>query len=204
MNYKILLTLNCRRRKNLYSHHQNHSLGSVSGTGSGCQSSVLGAVPGTNLGNQSAIHHQLTLQKVGTQHRHHLSPALSLTSTLSSNQQQKYQPQHLNAVPSELLVTASGASIPNGDGGPINHLRNISATLFNRNPGNHQTNVRTKPLYCGGELPGSKIDDLVNSGRLPNHYIPELPSGSYTKHISAIFQMGNNTFSISFLLYALI
>ena len=152
----------------------------MSGTGSGCQSSVLGTVQGTNLGNQSAIHHQLTLQKVGTQLRHHLSPALSLSSTLSSNQQQKYQPQHLNAVPSELLVTASGASIPNGDGGPINHLRNISATLFNRNPGNHQTNVRTKPLYCGGELPGSKIDDLVNSGRLPNHYIPELPSGSFT------------------------
>ena len=120
------------------------------------------------------------MQKVGTQLRHHLSPALSLTSTLSSNQQHKYQPQHLNAVPSELLVTASGASIPNGDGGPINHLRNISATLFNRNPGNHQSNVRTKPLYCGGELPTSKIDNLVNSGRLPNHYIPELSSGSFT------------------------
>ena len=75
--------INFRRRKNLYSHHQNHSLGSVSGTGSGCQSSVLGAVQGTHIGNQSAIHHQLTLQKVGTQLRHHLSPALSLTSTLS-------------------------------------------------------------------------------------------------------------------------
>jgi hypothetical protein len=120
------------------------------------------------------------MQKVGSQLRHHLSPALSLSSTLSSTQQQKYQPQHLSAVPSELLVTASGAAVSNSDGGPINHLRNMSATLFNRNLGNHQTNVRTKTLYCGGDLPNPNIDNFVNGGRLPNHYIPELTSGSFT------------------------
>ena len=165
----------------MYAHHQNHSLGSISGEGTGCQSSVLGAGAGTTLGNQSAIHHQLTLHKVGTQLRHHLSPALSLSSTLSSNQQQKYQPQQLSAVPSELLVTASGAATSNSEGGPINHLKNISATLFNRNPGHHQSNVRTKTLYCGGgDLHNSNIDNFVNVGRLPNHYIPELTSGSFT------------------------
>ena len=132
------------------------------------------------MGNQSAMHHQLTMQKVGSQLRHHLSPSLSLSSRLSSSQQQKYQPQHLSAVPSELLVTTSGAAVSNSDGGPINHLRNISATLFNRNLGNHQTNVRTKTLYCGSDLPNPNIDNFVNGGRLPNHYIPELTSGSFT------------------------
>ena len=134
--------------------------------------------------NHSAIHHQLTLQKVGTQLRHHLSPALSLSSTLSSTpqQQQKYQPQHLSAIPSELIVTSSGTALTNGsESGPINHLRNISATLFNRNCGNNQSSVRTKPLYCG-DIPDSHIENFVNGGvgRLPNHYIPELTSGSLT------------------------
>ena len=174
----------------MYSHQQNHSLGRVSGAGGACNSNGLGnGGVGAAIGNgQSAIHHQLTLQKVGSQLRHHLSPAISLTSTLSS-QQQKYQPQHLSAVPSELLVTASGTAVSNRAGGPVNHLRNISSTLFNRNQGHHQANIHTKTLYCGSGGPGDITNSTMVSSnnnfgcsvnRLPNHYIPELPSGSFT------------------------